>query len=429
MANESQEKELKITLLGSNSGRNAGDAAILASIMHVLSEELDGKVSFEVPTTHPDFVRREYGERFNVKAISVMPWTGSIRLLGLPTFRSIRRTDLTFITDGIIFDINLFNPLFNFLITLVFLVPWARLCGKKVVCYDVGIGPLRSFWGRTFARWVGNACDLIMVRDKDSKKLFEEIGVTKEIHLTADAVFYNWGAEDQRAEELIEEAGLSQIVEENRLFGVNVTRYVDRWLGEDEKVSAKEEFLPMLSRVLLRLKCDHGIEPAIFITQVMDGDFGRRLQALLSQMYQEKSGETWTPAFFSNEVLNNHEILALSRRCRLYTGMRVHSLIISARAGTPVVGMVYAPKVRSFLHLLNTPAQALELSSLSEDSMYQEIVQSWGQSEELKNTQQQVARELELQAKRAAEMIRKRYVCQSTSGTCGCSGSKTAVNQ
>ena len=100
-----KEQALRVTLLGSNSGRNAGDAAILAAIMHTLSRELDNKVSFEVPTTHPDFVRRNYGDKFDVKAMSVMPWTGSVRLLGIPTLASIRRTDCTLITAGIIFDI------------------------------------------------------------------------------------------------------------------------------------------------------------------------------------------------------------------------------------------------------------------------------------------------------------------------------------
>jgi len=113
---ENEKQIAKITLLGSNSGRNAGDAGILAAIMGALSEELDGKVYFEVPTTNPKFISKHYGSMFNVRPISVMPWTGSIRLLGIPTLRSIKRTDLTFITDGIIFDVNLFNPLFNFLI-------------------------------------------------------------------------------------------------------------------------------------------------------------------------------------------------------------------------------------------------------------------------------------------------------------------------
>ena len=46
----------KITLLGSNSGRNAGDAAILAAIMGAITEQLGPDVEFEVPTTNPKFV-------------------------------------------------------------------------------------------------------------------------------------------------------------------------------------------------------------------------------------------------------------------------------------------------------------------------------------------------------------------------------------
>ena len=191
------------TLLGSNSGRNAGDAAILASIMSVLRDRFGAECRFEVPTTHPQFVDGNYSKEFNVKGISVMPWTGSIRLLGLPTFRSIRRTDAALITDGIIFDVKLFNPLFNFLITLIFIAPWTKFCGKKLICYSVGVGPLRSYFGRRFARYVVNLCDLVMVRDADSLALLKEIGVTKPIYETADAVFQNWGESPERITEIV----------------------------------------------------------------------------------------------------------------------------------------------------------------------------------------------------------------------------------
>ncbi len=61
----------KITVLGSNSGRNAGDAAILSSIISEISSLLPD-VQFEVPTTHPDYILSEYPQSM-VKPVSVMP--------------------------------------------------------------------------------------------------------------------------------------------------------------------------------------------------------------------------------------------------------------------------------------------------------------------------------------------------------------------
>lgn len=395
-----------ITLLGSNSGRNAGDAAILAAIMGSLSDVMGPDTAFEVPTTHPQFVDGNYSDQFRVKGISVMPWTGSIRLLGIPTFRSIARTDAVMITDGIIFDVKLFNPLFNFLITLIFLVPWAKLLGKKVICYSVGIGPLESFWGRTFARWVGNASDLIMVRDEDSLKLFREIGVQKEIHLTADAVFSNWGVPASEVERILLKNDLKTAASENRLLGVNVTRYVDMWLKKSEKVSSKESFLPSFAKVLADLKGDLGLEPIIFITQVMDADFGRKLSQFVADELKKRGCEpAEAPKVISNEVYTNHELLGVASRCRLLVGMRVHSLIIAAQSGTPVVGLVYAPKVRSFLKQLNTPEWAFELAELSPDKLKSALEEAWNQYQAIQESQQAVVIELRKRAVEAAHRV------------------------
>ena len=91
-----------ITLLGSNSGNNLGDAAILSSILEHLTRELPGS-EFIVPTTKPSFTNTHYGHRYNVKAISMMPWTGSIRFVGIPTFAALWKSDVALICDGILF--------------------------------------------------------------------------------------------------------------------------------------------------------------------------------------------------------------------------------------------------------------------------------------------------------------------------------------
>lgn len=402
-------KAPKITLLGSNSGRNAGDAAILAAIMGAITKKLGPDVQFEVPTPNPRFVESNYRGQFNVKAINVMPWTGSVRFLGIPTFRSVKSSDLTFITDGIIFDVNLWNPLFNFLITLVVLVPWAKLCGKKVVCYNVGIGPLTSYFGRLFAKWVGDACDLLMVRDQDSYDLFRKIGVKKEIHLTADAVFQNWEAESSRVEEILKEFELTEVAAQNKLLGVNVTTYVDRWLEANQKVSSKEAFLKMLAGALVELKIKKDITSLIFITQVMDTTFGEQLQELVAAGYREKTGKDWKPKLISNKTYSNHELQGLAKRFKLFLGMRVHSIILNAQAGTPVVGLVYAPKVRSFIKLFGTPELALELAELDSAKLAASLEGAWSESEKVRETQQNIVSQLQKRAERAAEIICERY--------------------
>lgn len=396
---------LSFTVLGSNSGRNAGDAAILASLMRTLSEEIGPDVRFEVPTTNPAFVSNNYGRLFNVRPISIMPWTGSLRLLGIPTFRSIARTDAMLITDGIIFDVKLWNPIFNFLITLIFLAPWAKLLGKKVICYNVGIGPLRSYWGQRFARFLGNLSDLIIVREEDSLALFRKIGVKKEIHLMADAVFQNWAASDERKQQILAETGLTEAAASNNILGINVTRYVDSWLAESEKLQNKDDFINMLASSLVQLKRQASLEPVIVITQVMDHAYGERLRQLTSEKYFSETKEKWAPRIVSNVKYNNHEILAFCSCCRVFAGMRLHSLIIASRAGTPIVGLVYAPKVKSFLTQLKTPKQAIELAGLKQETLVASLLSVWNDAERLRAGQQTIVENLAYKARQAAILV------------------------
>ena len=91
-----------VTLLGSASGQNAGDAALLGAIMDACDEACDSKLLYEIPTTNPNFIYQSY--RNLVRAVSVMPWNLSLRLAGLPTHLSLGRTDLGLVFDATLFD-------------------------------------------------------------------------------------------------------------------------------------------------------------------------------------------------------------------------------------------------------------------------------------------------------------------------------------
>ena len=412
MAQLEPKRMKRITILGSNSGRNAGDAAILASIMRILTEKLGPDTIFEVPSTNPKFIKSQYGSKFNVKPISIMPWTASVRLLGLPTFRSVKRSDMTLITDGIIFDVKLFNPLFNFLITLIFIAPWAKLWGRPLVCFNVGIGPLESFWGKRFGRFVGNACDLITVRDQESHDLFRQVGVIRDIHLTGDSAFLNWGISKEKVYDHLKFKQISEPAKEGRLLGVNVTPYVDRWLRKDEKVEERASFLPTLAQALVRLKCEKNLEPVIFTTQVMDAAYGSALSEQVSKLYHQQTGDSWRPALFANVDLNNHELMSLAGICRLFLGMRYHSLILASKAGAPVMGLIYAPKVRSFMAQVGTPEFGIELAKASSDSLFETVALALERQDTVRQKQQAVVNNLCQGAERAADLLRERYYSQ-----------------
>lgn len=384
-----------ITILGSNSGNNLGDAAILSSMLESLSREIPG-AEFLVPTTKPSFIETHYAHRYNVKAINIMPWTGSIRFLGIPTFWALMRSDCALICDGIIFGKKLLNPAFNFLIVLAFVVPFARLVGCMPVCYSCGIGPFHSWLSRVLARWTIQLCDLIMMRENDSKRLCETLGVTKPVHLTGDAAFVNPVSDDARAREILAKEGIDPQIP---ILGINVTSYLDGWLASNERVSDRTNFITTVAEgVREATRAMQGpCQVVAFSTHPMDLEAVEHLASLTN-------GKV-----IHNRDYLSHDIQAVMRHCQLFVGMRFHSLILASAVGAPIVALVYAPKVKGFMRLLQCEDLSMELNKIDVASLAQTIADAWSRRAEIKSRQQAVIDGIKAGARKANRMIIERY--------------------
>ncbi len=379
-----------VTLLGSNSGNNVGDAAILSSVLETLSRELPG-VETLVPTTKPSFIRTHYAERYQVKAFSMMPWTGSIRLIGLPTLWALWRSDAALICDGIIFGKKLFNPFFNWLILLFVIAPFARLVGCKLVCYSTGIGPFPSPLSARMARSVINQCALVMMREEESIALCQAIGVTKPIELTGDAAFINLVSPDSRASEILAAEG---IPESTPLLGVNVTKYMDTWMAGGTWEGDRSTFLKLLAKGVEQARAACGFTPVVFSTHPMDEGVAEELAAMLHAK------------LIRNTRYLSHDMQSVMRRCELFTGMRFHSLILASAVQVPIVGLVYAPKVLGYMKLLRCDELALSMKTLTAEHFGQTLIKAWQDRVALRERQRLVIDGLKQRAHAAGGLLK-----------------------
>ncbi len=391
-----------ITLLGNNSGRNLGDAAIMSAIFDSVTKELPN-AEFLVPSIAPDFIDKNYSNKFKAKGVDVRPRTLSMRLLGLPTIMALKRSDVALICDGIIFGYKLFSP-HNFLITLIFVVPLARLVGCKVVCFSCGIGPFPTRLSEIFARWVINLCDLVIMRENDSKQLCEEIGVTKPIQVTGDAAFLNYISSDEKAKEILKSEGVDLA---RPILGLNVTPYLDSWLKASERVSDADSYLNTVAESILeakkQIKGKNGEDPecVLFSCSPMDEKFTHELASKINAKV------------IDNTRFLSHDIQAVMKQCGLLMGMRFHSLVLSSGVGVPIVGLVYAPKVKGYMRYLECPEYAIELNSITPNSLGTTLANAWLEREQLKEKQQQIVRSISAGARKAANQLVERYFSES----------------
>jgi len=153
---------------------NAGDEAILASILQGIRKDIPG-ANVIVLSESPE----ETSEEHSVPAHDRKDFIGIFRLIGSMDI-------LISGGGGLVQDVTGFSTVVYYLS----IVLMAKIRGKKVMLYAQGLGPIEQKKSIRLAKFVMNMTNLITYRDEESRKLSEKIGVSKPpIYVTADPVF------------------------------------------------------------------------------------------------------------------------------------------------------------------------------------------------------------------------------------------------
>jgi len=354
-----------ITLLGSASGRNAGDAALIAAIMDGVDEACGRRLRYEIPTIRPDYIRDEYPN--DSVPVGMMPWHGALRMLGIPTLRSILRTDAILIFDACLFDRSLFNPLFNFLSSFYLMLPLAKKRGVPIIGFNVGVGPVHTKSGKKMLKNVVEMMDFITVRDQDSLDLLREVGVENtRVQLAADAALNAPSGDEAETASIYEKVGID--INEPKL-GINVNRYLDTWASADRESMGKEKFLEVFSAALIKVHAEIKV-PIVFVTtQHHDID-------VTQELIERLPAEIKT-ARIDNRDYNHAKIKGVLRHIDLLCGMRLHSLIMASAELAPVVGITYQPKVAYYFRELDLPERTVSFDDFTTESLSTLILDGW----------------------------------------------------
>lgn len=382
-----------ITLLGSSSGRNAGDAALVAAIMDNVDRALGRRIRYEIPTPRPAYIRDYYPN--DVVPVGMMPWQASIKMLGWPTLRSILRTDLTLIFDAILFDRALFNPLFNFLSTLYLLLPIARRRGQRMACYDAGIGPIHTPAGRHMLRRVLGCMDFITVRDEEALALLRDNGITHpRVRLAADAALNAPVPDAARLDAMFRQAGLTP---GEPVLGINVNRYLDTWASPGRRSMGPEAFLQTFAGAINKVAGTLRV-PVVFVTtQHHDVPITRELMRRLAPGIRT--------ALITNRDHDHAEIKGVLGRVDLLCGMRLHSLILASAGLAPVVGIAYQPKVSYYFNSLGLGDGVLSFDDFTEEKLADHILRGWNERARIRATLEQRIPSLARLAARSADLV------------------------
>ena len=296
---------------------NAGDDAILQSI-HDNLMAANEEIKVTVLSNDPAQTKERYGlnavPRFNL----------------LQVWRAVSKCDLLLSGGGSLLQDRTST---RSLLYYLFVMHLARCKRKKVMLYANGIGPVQRPANRRRVKRAVERADLITLRDHSSARELQEMGVTRtDLHVTADPVFTMVRGGQECVDSILQEVGLGK---EQPFVVVSVRD----WPGT-------EPFPEELAAVCDHLQEKHGLVSLFVLMQPgHDREISRRV---LEKMK--------SPGLLLDRQLEPAELMGVIAEGKLCLAMRLHTIIFAARAAVPVVGLVYDPKVSSYLQELNMPA-------------------------------------------------------------------------
>lgn len=303
-----------VLVCGAYGRGNAGDDAILEAIVREM-RQLDPDLPLWVLSRRPKETRLNY--RVN-----------AIYTFNVPRFLHRMGRIRLYINGGgsLMQDATSRRSLWFYLFTI-----WAaKLRGDRVIMYGCGIGPIRYPSNRKLcARVLQRRVDTITLRDTHSKTELEDMGITNpKIILSADPTVILPAADPATVDGLLENAGLDPA---GRYIGFTLRP----WAGFEAKAD-------IFARAADYAYEKHGLTPVFLPIE-------RRLDLPAAQLVARRMK---APHHLLDETGSSAHTIGLFARMKVVVSMRLHALVFAAGQGIPLVGVVYDPKVSSFLHYI-----------------------------------------------------------------------------
>ncbi|MGP1574479.1 polysaccharide pyruvyl transferase CsaB [Selenomonas sp.] len=326
-----------IVVSGYYGSKNAGDEAMLAAMIEVLSE-LDPQTNITVISANPPDTKRRHG----VEAVSWLSFSA--------IWKALRASDLLVSGGGsLLQNVTSRRSLYYYMAIIVL----AFLARRPVMLYAQGIGPIEGFWARTMMRLIGNRVRLITVRDHGSLAELSALGISRpKIVATADPVLAINPVPKEAGRQILQWNG---VTEDKPLVGISVRE----WKGWQRY---KETFAETADRIATELGANIVFLPMQYPEDVKTAEM---VAALMKEEAVVLDGEFSTA-----------ELLSLVGNMDLLLAIRLHALIFAGVMGVPLVGVSYDPKIDRFLDSIGE-APAAKLETVTADELMAQVRRKW----------------------------------------------------
>lgn len=302
----------KVLIVGYYGFKNCGDDALLESIK-VNIDSQDRNIVITALSYNPQ--ETEY--LYNIKAVN--------RFNIMKVIIAIKNNNIVIFGGGTLLqDKTSTRSLFYYL----GIIALSRLFKAKIMLYANGFGPINRKYNRIFTKIALNIVDIITTRDIVSRDFIKSIDVkNKNIFVTADEAF----TLTKSNLDISYIYGQECIPTDKPLVGISIRNWED------------EVFLKSLGEF-----CNEIIKLYTINILLIPMQYPNDL-IISKKLVQLVNNEN---IFMITGEYTLKEKMKILGNCKINVAMRLHSLIISAIEGVPVLGLVYDPKVEAYTSLL-----------------------------------------------------------------------------
>lgn len=322
-------KNKRILMSGYYGFNNSGDDAILKSIVDGF-RQVNTNIDISVLSNSPLSTESIYGVR-SVDRLSL-----------LKVIKEMKGSNILISGGGsLLQDITSTRSILYYL-AIMFL---AEILNKPIMVYANGIGPINKKLNRTLTKHILNKAELITLRDENSKETLVEIGVHKEICVTADPVFTLKASDKTRVSEIFK---MENIPTDKKFIGIGLRNWDN-----------SEEFVQTISRIIPYIVDKYDVNIIVIpMHYPSDLEISRDVCALSKSEH----------CYIIENDYSVEDIMGIINELDLILAMRLHSLIYAATQAVPMIGLVYDPKITGFLESIEQP-----ISLSTEDVKFEEL--------------------------------------------------------
>lgn len=340
-------KKYKIGISGSYGGLNLGDEAILQSIIEQFNKYISA--DFTIFTKDEEDTKERYPK---YKVVAVRELTKN------EIIPEIENLDMFILGGGgILYDGE----------AKIYLREAELAVEKNIpsMVYAISAGPLVTRNEQQGVNEVLNSVDIITVRDKKAGKILEEVGVNKDIIITADPAFLI------KPEPLPKNTLQVEHMENKKVLVAMSVR---------EQGNPAPDINPDTYHGILADAADYMVDRfdahIVFIPMERKKSDMQNSHAVISRMLRPQR------AWVLKEKYTPGQMLTLMKHFNLAVGMRLHFLIFAALQEVPFVALSYSPKVEALLNDFEIDIPPIHL--VNSGRLIAHIDRAWDHHSELK---------------------------------------------